>query len=430
MMKLRTEFLKFIRGDTKIGAESCHQLLYKYSFIFFITIISYGGIYLCFFKAKNIATFCLISGVLCLLTPLVFRVSRSIPISITYLISSGISIVVFTAIYTGGTRSSVLFWLTTMPLTGGYLTRRPWSSIKWFMGALLCLLFVWIHEQTFGKLPSEVSENNLGYVHCFAILGISLFNAILSRLFESELSREYLRVEESRKALAQTQNELFKITSQVAHDIESPLMAMNAISGDLEELSEETKLILRTAIRRVNDIVSSLTYKNFERKMGHQANENEQPRPILVADCIEHIVAEKRAQYRSHVGIEFMVNLDSQSYRIFSVCNEIELRRILSNLINNSIEAISEDGSVTVSLLSGEGYAEIVIKDTGKGIPPSILATLGTRGTTFGKRHGSGLGLSHAKDQLEAWGGKLKIESLIGKGTVVTLAIPTIDRPN
>ena len=73
---------------------------------------------------------------------------------------------------------------------------------------------------------------------------------------------------------------------------------------------------------------------------------------------------------------------------------------------------------------------QITIKDTGKGVPPELIAKLGIRGNTFHKKGGSGLGLAHAKETLESFGGTLQIESKIGVGTTLTLLLPKEEAPD
>jgi signal transduction histidine kinase len=66
------------------------------------------------------------------------------------------------------------------------------------------------------------------------------------------------------------------------------------------------------------------------------------------------------------------------------------------------------------------------IKDNGVGIPGELLDKLGEKGASFrdGDRRGSGLGLYHAKANIEAWGGKLTIQSVVGEGTEIAIALP------
>jgi signal transduction histidine kinase len=106
-----------------------------------------------------------------------------------------------------------------------------------------------------------------------------------------------------------------------------------------------------------------------------------------------------------------------------------ELSRALSNLINNSVEAIDQgQGIVWISLACNGSENVIQIRDNGKGIPTKHLLDLGSPGFSFGKgdldQSGNGLGLFHAKTTIENLGGRIKIESTEGLGTTISLILP------
>jgi hypothetical protein len=86
-------------------------------------------------------------------------------------------------------------------------------------------------------------------------------------------------------------------------------------------------------------------------------------------------------------------------------------------------------GDVVVSLSQNDHSAIITVKDNGKGIPADVIGKLGCLGVTYGKQNGHGLGLFHAKATLENWGGRLEIQSEVGRGTVVLMHIPKARPP-
>jgi hypothetical protein len=71
----------------------------------------------------------------------------------------------------------------------------------------------------------------------------------------------------------------------------------------------------------------------------------------------------------------------------------------------------------------------ISVTDNGKGIPADILPKLGNAGETYGKPHGTGLGLHHAKLCLQQWDGSISITSVEGQGTKVLLTLPRLTEP-
>jgi signal transduction histidine kinase len=129
----------------------------------------------------------------------------------------------------------------------------------------------------------------------------------------------------------------------------------------------------------------------------------------LLTPLIEQIVAEKRLQYvvRPEVAVEFQ----KPPQDIAACVDPKEFQRLLSNLVNNSVEAFERGGSVVLSLSADGEKAYIGVKDDGKGIPEEMLSKLGHKGATHGKSGGNGLGLYHARTAIEGWGGEFGISS-------------------
>jgi signal transduction histidine kinase len=107
------------------------------------------------------------------------------------------------------------------------------------------------------------------------------------------------------------------------------------------------------------------------------------------------------------------------------------LRRLVVNLLSNARKHTSQ-GSISVQVRDGDGGAgdarciEIVVRDTGSGIAPNVLARLGEafalNSGVVGGTHvrGTGLGLAICKGIIAAHGGELLVDSVKGKGTTVT----------
>jgi len=100
------------------------------------------------------------------------------------------------------------------------------------------------------------------------------------------------------------------------------------------------------------------------------------------------------------------------------------LRRILTNLIINAIQAMPQGGNLTVSATKQNGKIVIAVKDTGVGIPEDVKLKLFTPMMTT-KAKGQGLGLAVVKRLVEALGGSVSFESQEGKGTKFIISLPT-----
>ncbi len=219
-----------------------------------------------------------------------------------------------------------------------------------------------------------------------------------------------------------------ELAEQVAHDIRSPLTALEASVGDAAALPENKRLQIRSALARIRDIANGLLdQRRASMSADGSAVGTSELSPHLLSSLIEPIISEKRLA----AGSESCVMSDAVPYGLFARVQAVEFKRVLSNLINNALEARGENSDpVRVRVSEREGEVLVAVSDSGKGIPAELLAKLGKRGASYGKAGGSGLGLHHARVHAEAWGGRLDIASAIGMGTTVTLALPAAPAPD
>ncbi len=137
----------------------------------------------------------------------------------------------------------------------------------------------------------------------------------------------------------------------------------------------------------------------------------------------DQVVNQKKVELGSERSIIFDNTGDPSTE--FVKVDAIELRSILSNLINNATESYGNRlGKIFVSTSSNKNRCNISIKDQGSGIPEEYLQRLGNEAITFKGNRDRGVGLLHAKQKLQSWGGNLSIKSELGIGTKVTISIP------
>ena len=229
-------------------------------------------------------------------------------------------------------------------------------------------------------------------------------------------------------------------STQVAHDIRSPLSALEHISSQLGELSEDKRIVIRNSINRIRDIANSLTHNNVKAIENLQVNldhsktaaQFELLEVTLLQPILELMVTEKRIENRGTIGVSINFQQSRASYGLFSIINVREFKRVISNLVNNSIEALpNSNGNVDIILQEHiAGGIQILISDTGKGIPKDLISQLGVRGKTFNKPGGTGLGLAHAKHTMEGLGGFMLIDSCENRGTTISLNLKKENAPN
>lgn len=224
-----------------------------------------------------------------------------------------------------------------------------------------------------------------------------------------------------------------EMASQVAHDIRSPLSALNMIAGTISEVPEEKRLLIKSAIQRINDIANDLLSRGRRPSLDEKNNgPTIKPFPALLSTEIENLVSEKRIQFRNKSIVEIVSDVGG-SVGVFALLDLANFKRVLSNVINNSVEAFgNRPGRIRINVMNDEKCAVIVIEDNGPGIPAEVLEKLGQRGITWGKEgtsSGSGLGVYHAKKSIEAIGGTFVIDSKFGFGTSTTITLPRIKAP-
>lgn len=184
---------------------------------------------------------------------------------------------------------------------------------------------------------------------------------------------------EMREKLEQNANDTAfnKIASQVAHDIRSPLSALDVVLANSDGLDEDKRVLARSAIARIKDIANNLISHTKFKKMSTALMKASEPKAIiLLASLVDSLVSEKRTQFRSLLYVILDYEIHASSYGVFVNVHSSQLSRALSNLINNAVESLLHNrGRISISLKTVSDFVEISIIDNGKGIPKDILPT-------------------------------------------------------
>ena len=107
--------------------------------------------------------------------------------------------------------------------------------------------------------------------------------------------------------------------------------------------------------------------------------------------------------------------------------SQADLRRVLANIISNAVDALPpERGCIEIASGREQEWAVVSVKDNGSGISSEIRSRIFEPYFTTKGEKGSGLGLSISQDIVVLHGGKLEVESEEGKGTAVTILLPTV----
>jgi signal transduction histidine kinase len=125
---------------------------------------------------------------------------------------------------------------------------------------------------------------------------------------------------------------------------------------------------------------------------------------------------------------EVQVRSNLRESKIIVYVDKIRLEQILRNLLSNAVK-FTEKGSIEVSCEKSSGYYTFCVKDTGLGILPEQQEIIFDRFIKLDNNkqylhRGTGIGLFLSKQLVEMFGGKIWVESAVGKGSKFYFTIP------
>jgi PAS domain S-box-containing protein len=209
------------------------------------------------------------------------------------------------------------------------------------------------------------------------------------------------------------------VAAGIAHDFNNTLQtigqAVAVLQMSPDRTAEERKVFLdmiQTAVRRGAEVISRI--RDYLRSGSNIAREVDTS--SLLRDAIELT----RPMWQSARGIDVKMELKpTANVR----GNEADLRRVFTNLIINSLQAMPGGGKLTVGCEEQDRRIHAWVRDSGQGIPPELWKKIFNPYFTT-KPGGTGLGLSGAQKILLGVGGNISFESQPGKGTQFDIYLP------
>ena len=199
----------------------------------------------------------------------------------------------------------------------------------------------------------------------------------------------------------------------LAHDLRAPIAALQSLGASMSSLSDRERSTFDMVIARMGHIAAS------ERpSLSDDA-------PLSLDSSLDALLEEKRVQHSAWINLTFERERPIRFGKFQGIVDATALLRIVSNLLDNSVEALDPgtSGKAWLSFYESPGILRIDVTDTGRGIPPRFLEQLGSRPLTHGKADGQGIGLFHAFRVIEGMGGQMVICSAPGFGAVISLRL-------
>jgi signal transduction histidine kinase len=150
--------------------------------------------------------------------------------------------------------------------------------------------------------------------------------------------------------------------------------------------------------------------------------------PLSLAQLVEDTMG-KYEPFLQEKKIRLILDLD---FEVIVFGDEDRLEQVITNIVDNALRYSHENGELKVALTQKNNACTLTISDTGEGIPPEELQRLGERfyrvdKSRTRKKGGSGLGLSIVKQIIFLHKGTMQIDSVLGKGTEVSVTLPLYD---
>lgn len=205
-----------------------------------------------------------------------------------------------------------------------------------------------------------------------------------------------------------------QLAKKVSHDIKGPLSALMVLSENKSFSSKNVSDLFQSIIEHIQKIANELDPNMIV---------NVTPLETLKDDVFKAV---QETRIRTPTDVQIVTKLDDIAARVFYVPYEVQ--SILSNLINNSVEAGAN--RLKISLREVTDIVEVLVEDNGKGMSPDILAKVTEKGFSHGKARGSGIGLYNAANNIRNWGGEISIASEEGVGTAIKIHFPIVSRPS
>lgn len=283
---------------------------------------------------------------------------------------------------------------------------------KWDGRLLINGEVLWMH---FESLP-RILENN-------DIIWTGFFYDI------SKLKRAEQEIHGKIQELKKINLQKDRILSIISHDLKTPFNSIIGFSellsgiihdGDLGQMEKYADIIHRSSLKAM-DLLTNL----IEWSMSQNGKKDFKPETLELVDTLKEVVF----LFSDIVEKKSLTITQETPLELLAFADKSMMETVLRNLISNAIKFSKPGGIIGISAKKKQGEITIKVSDNGVGMSKSSLEKLfhlslnpSTPGTL--NETGTGLGLILCKDFIDAHGGNIWIESAVGKGSLVTFAIP------
>jgi len=242
------------------------------------------------------------------------------------------------------------------------------------------------------------------------------FNHMMRQLRDSR--EEIERLHRTQMSRAEHLATLGELATGLAHEIRNPLAGIagviEIVGRDLPATSPARAVVkdVRLEITRISRTLTDLLETARPRRP--------EVRHSNLNTTVEHAVMLARQQVLSR---PIKIELQKAPHLPEVEHDSDQIHQVLLNLLLNAVQAMDGAGKVCVEIDTRDGYASVVVSDTGRGISPQNLPNI-FRPFYTTKGNGTGLGLSLAHRIVEDHHGRVEVSSVLGNGSKFTVLLP------
>lgn len=261
---------------------------------------------------------------------------------------------------------------------------------------------------------------------------ILIFCSIMYAFFQYESKKRKLRNQlllEKKEALRFKELDKFKsdFFTNISHEIRTPLTLINGLVSDLDLSNNNTSSSLKDIqlkIKKQSNIITGMVDNVLDLAKMQSSDFKLQLRSTNISELIQ----------KQYLNFE---PLFKQKNILFTISDHIKddtaqidivyFERAINNIIINALKYTSE-GEVSITASTINKYIQLIISDTGIGIPKNDIKNVFNRfyqvNNDINRSGGSGVGLAFSKEIIELHNGELLLESNLHKGSTFIIKIP------
>ena len=261
---------------------------------------------------------------------------------------------------------------------------------------------------------------------------------ITDRIKAEEAKEEVRKIHEDENNKLMDQMRMFdklktEYFSNLSHELRTPL---NVILSSLKLLELKNSTLQTEAVLKLDKHISTIKQNSYRllRLINNIIDITKIESGFFeihlkicnIVSIVEDITLSV-AEYIENKGIVFLFDTDVEEK--LTACDPDKVERIMLNLLSNAIKFTKSGGNISVNVFEREEAVEIVVSDTGIGIPKDKQELIFQRfqqvDTSLTKeQEGSGIGLSLVKSLVDMHGGAISVESEYGKGSKFIVRLP------